>query len=139
MQLRESYQQKSESASVILLLIVFFTLIRPVAPMLTDNIAHRYFMAQHEQLHKLSLNHLDDDLKNANDANTATKQTKTFEQILIYCIEITTIVNFTNTNIIAFEEPKFFISVNNAILTIQPPDAAMDVCPDENIQSVFFI
>jgi isoleucyl-tRNA synthetase len=139
MQLRETYQQKSESAAVVLLLIVLLTLLRPITPFITDGLAHQFFKAQHEQLHQLSINHLDEDLQNANKESAANNKTINFEQIFIYCIEINSLSNIYIPSLLTFFEPEFNLLSKNEILTIQPPDATFTVCPDEYVRSAFFI
>lgn len=80
-----TYQQKLESTSILLLLIVFFSLIRPIMPFITDGIAHHFYSEQHQQLHQLGMHHLDKDLKAANedDKNSGAEKKSLTEQVLI--------------------------------------------------------
>jgi hypothetical protein len=137
MQSQLTYRQKRESASVVLLLIVFFTLIRPVAPLLTDALAHRFFSPAHEQLHQLGVNHLDDDLKSANlPSDNSGKPAVSFEQIFIFCVTAIVIPIAILFSYLSFKEP--LATVFDAVIdpAIQPPDAALFVCPVTDIHSI---
>ena len=137
MQAQLTYQQKRESASVVLLLIVFFTLIKPIAPLLTDALAHRFFAPAHEQLHQLGVDHLDNDLKSANiPQDNSGKPAVSFEQIFIFFETVTVIPIIVFSSYLSFKEPlsKLFYAVISP--ATQPPDAALYVCPDADIHSI---
>lgn len=130
MQAATQYQQKQESLSVILLLIVILTLLRPITPYITDSIAHHFFALQHEQLHKIGINHLEKDIQDANATqSTAEKKGIGFEQILIFFLQFVLSPAIAIFSIIQFKEPAWWQLRTSKRPTLQPPDANFVVCP----------
>jgi hypothetical protein len=131
MQAAIQYQQKQESLSVLLLLIVVLTLLRPITPLITDSIAHNFYAQQHEQLHRIGINHLEKDIQAANEAqSSAEKKGIGFEQILVFFLQFILSPAIAIFSIILFKEPKCWQLRTSKKPTLQPPDANFVVCPD---------
>ncbi len=136
-----TYQQKLESTSILLLLIVFFSLIRPIMPFITDGIAHHFYSEQHQQLHQLGMHHLDKDLKAANedDKNSGAEKKSLTEQVLIGFTAVLQLAE-PESNLFSLQLEAFdFIKNNFKISTIEPPDADLDVCPNLDIQAISIV
>lgn len=136
-----TYQQKLESTSILLLLIVLFSLIRPITPFITDGIAHHFYAEQHQQLHQMGMDHLDKDVKAANEDNknsSAEKKSLT-EQVLIGFTAVLQLAEPEN-NLFELQLEAFnFIENNFKISTIEPPDADLDVCPNIELQAISIV
>ncbi len=136
-----TYQQKLETTSILLLVIVFAMLIRPITPFITDGIAHHFYAEQHQQLHQLGMHHLDKDLKDANEDdknNGADKKTLT-EQVLIGFTAVLQLAT-PESNLITFHLQEFnFIQHNFKISAIKPPDADLDVCPNIDLGAISIV
>jgi len=69
-------KERIESASVVFLLIVLCMIIRPVSPLLLDTLGHNFWAEQHHKMLHINGNeHLDEDLKEAQNANTSNSRT----------------------------------------------------------------
>lgn len=137
MQATIPYQQKQESVSVLLLLIVVLTLLRPITPFITDSIAHHFYAQQHEQLHRIGINHLEKDIQNANETPSSTeKKGVGLEQILVFFLQFVLSPAITIFSIILFKEPKCWQLRTSKKPTLQPPDTDFVVCPDNTTRVV---
>ncbi|MBK7442671.1 MAG: hypothetical protein IPI65_14425 [Bacteroidetes bacterium] len=135
-----TYQQKLESTSILLLLIVFFSLIRPIMPFITDGIAHHFYSEQHQQLHQLGMNHLDKDLKAANEDDKNSGAEKIINRTGINRFYRCFTISRTESNLYSLQLEAFdFIKIISKFLTIEPPDADLDVCPNLDIQAISIV
>lgn len=140
MQTKMNHTQKQETTSVVFLLIVIMVIIRPITPFLTDSIAHRFFAVQHEQLHQLGVDHIDDDIKAANEqTQTGNKLVSSLEPVLIFCEQIAIPLGIPNYNTIFFKEPTDMLLSAIHIPTIHPPDGYLTVCPSMDVLNTFHV
>lgn len=62
-----SYKERSESASVFLLIIIFLSILRPVSPCLLDGFAHVFWNKQHHlMMHMEGMSHVDRQMEKLN-------------------------------------------------------------------------
>lgn len=71
MQQAHTYNEKRESASVLLLCLLLLMWCKPVLPLVTDHLAHAFFSAQHARQHTYGVEHLTHDLQTAQENESA--------------------------------------------------------------------
>ncbi|MBP8915253.1 MAG: hypothetical protein KBF51_04315 [Chitinophagales bacterium] len=128
MQSANTIQAKRESTSILLLLIVLLSLLRPVSPFIADGIGHTFFSeSHHSKLHQNGYDHIDADLQKL----AATDQTETgkvpvstfsIETAFTFITEIPQFLTFQNSSIIIYPQPLGSLIELSAKPEIQPPD-----------------
>ena len=128
MQSANTIQAKRESTSILLLLIVFLSLLRPVSPFISDFIGHTLFSeSHHAKLHQNGYEHIDADLQKLAETDhqeTGKIHVSTFsiETAFTFITEIPQFLLIQNSNNIIFQEPIVTLSGRTAKPEIQPPD-----------------
>ena len=121
-------QAKRESTSILLLLIVFLSLLRPVSPFIADGIGHTFFSeTHHSKLHQNGYDHIDADLQKlaATDQSETGKvpvSTFSIETAFTFITEIPQLLGFQNSSIIIYQHPLGSLREQSAKPETQPPD-----------------
>lgn len=117
-----------ESTSVILLLIVFISLLRPVTPFISDGIAHTFFSVQHHAaLHQNGYNHIDAELKkiakaSGDENNNIPVSTFSIETAFTFFTESFQLDINPHAIKVSFVTPLISLLQRSILPIIQPPD-----------------
>ena len=121
-------QAKRESTSILLLLILFFSLLRPISPFIANGIGHTFFSeSHHSKLHQNGYDHIDADLQklaSTDQTETGKVPVSTFsiETAFTFITEIPQLLSFQNSTIIIYQQPLGSLREQSAKPEIQPPD-----------------
>ncbi len=121
-------QSMRESTSIILLVIVIISLLRPVTPFISDGIAHTFYSEQHHlALHQNGCNHLDVELKNLAKASGDEN-----DKLPVSTFSIETVFTFFTESFelninphaikVSFCYPEIALLHRSILPVIQPPD-----------------
>ncbi len=128
MKANNTKQAQRETTSILLLLIVLLSLLRPVSPFIADGIGHTFFSVDHHsKLHQNGYDHIDADLQKLTEnspAETGKIPVSTFsiETAFTFITEIPQFLTFLNSQLITFQISLFDLRDISSKPEIQPPD-----------------
>ncbi len=127
--------QTRETAAVLMFVVVFISLLRPISPFIADGLGHTFWNDQHHtSLHQNGINHIDKQIQKLNEksdeqSREASASTFNIETSLIYFEALHKINFYISSTTIEFSEPLFLNSQQNVTPEIQPPDISRNVLP----------
>jgi len=128
MQAKTTTAERRDTISVLMLVIVFLSLIRPVSPYIADGAAHLFNSEHHHQeMHTLGINHVDKAIKNIADtgkeeAGQSQPSALSIETAFVYFDNCSAIQFFNTVQKIDYRTQVFHLISPTAAPAYQPPD-----------------
>ena len=128
MQKLQPIENRRDTTSVLLLVVVFLSLLRPVSPYISDGFAHTFYNQEHHaMMHLTGVNHVDKEIKKINETEQegngkATPSTFSTDNSFVYFIPASQFNFYNVSQDISFRAAFGFELTAIIPPAIQPPD-----------------